>query len=91
MGYGLSMSRTDSEVEELQRKLAKRGFMRDPRPIDCSECGERAVFIYAIKHTNIGGRSIEWCHHCQKERGWTRPGGGDRVEDAHFDLERFLA
>ncbi|MCG8425398.1 MAG: hypothetical protein MJE77_46555 [Proteobacteria bacterium] len=85
------MSRTEADIEALQRKLAKRGFMRDPRPISCAECGQRAVFVYTIKHTNIGGRSIEWCHHCHSERGWTRPGGDDRVEDAGFDLDQFLA
>lgn len=85
------MSRSGPEIATLEYKLDKRGFRRDPRPIDCHACGERAVFIYAIKHTNIGGRSIEWCHHCDDQRGFTRPGGGDRVEEDHFDLERFLA
>ena len=63
------MSRSQSDIQTLEWKLSKRGFMRDPRPIDCEGCGERAVFIYAIKHTNIGGRTIEWCHNCHAERG----------------------
>lgn len=85
------MSRTGSEISALEWKLQKRGFLRNPRPVTCEKCGERASFEYSIKHTNIGGRTIEWCHHCHHERGWTRPGGGDRVEDHHFDLEQFLA
>ena len=85
------MSRTDSEIQTLEYKLSKRGFMRDPRPIFCDACGERAVFIYALKHTNIGGRSIEWCHACDREWGYRRPGGGDRELDEDFDLATFLA
>lgn len=85
------MSRTSSEVSAIEYKIGKRGFQKDPRPIFCELCGERAVFIYALKHTNIGGRSIEWCHACQNERSFTRPGGGDRVEEEDFDLERFFA
>ncbi len=91
MSYAARMSRTPAEITALEYKLAKRGFRRDPRPVACEPCGERAVFLYALKHTNIGGRTIEWCHACHTERGWTRPGGGDRVEDAVFSLEQFLA
>ena len=85
------MERNGNEISTLEYKLGKRGFRRDPRPIPCRSCGERAVFIYSLKHTNLGGRMIEWCHNCQEERSWTRPGGGDRVEEDFFDLERFLA
>ncbi len=84
------MSRSQAEIEALERKLSKRGFLRDPRPVTCESCDEVAVFSYRIPHTNIGGRSIDWCHACQRERGWRRPGGGDRVEEPGFDLERFL-
>lgn len=85
------MSRTQTDISTLEYKLTKRGFMRDPRPIECPACGERAVFQYAIKHTNIGGFSIDWCHACHNEQGFRRPGGGDRVEDPAFDLEAYLA
>ena len=85
------MSRTDSEISQLEYKLMKRGFQRDPRPIDCIACGVRATFIYSLKHTTLGGRSIELCHACDHERSWRRPGGGDRVEDEDFDLNGFLA
>ena len=85
------MSRTDAEIENLEYKLKKRGLTRDPIPVGCDACGVRAVFLYATKQTNIGGRTISWCHACQHERGWRRPGGGDQVEDADFDLEAFLA
>lgn len=85
------MSRTDAQMETLEYKLTKRGFLRNPKPERCDACSERAVFLYTIPHTNIGGRSIEWCHACQNERGFLRPGGGDRVEEPDFDLEAFLA
>ena len=85
------MSRNQNEVDTLEYKLGKRGFLKDPRPVQCDSCGERARFSYAIKHTNIGGRWIEWCHACQEERGFRRGGDGEPVEDADFDLEQFLA
>jgi len=84
------VTRSTSDVANLEHKLKKRGFGRDPYPIDCVECNERAVFVYALKHTNLGGRSIEWCHHCQHVRGYSRDRDGDRVEQPGFDLEGFL-
>lgn len=85
------MSRSDAEIEALEWKLKKRGLVRDPIPVVCDACGVRAVFLYATKQSRIGQRSISWCHACGDERGWRRPGGGDRVEDPDFDLEAFLA
>jgi hypothetical protein len=84
------MSRTVAEIEALEWKLSKRGFLRNPKPELCKACNERAVFSYSIPHTNIGGREIEWCHNCQEEHGYRHPGGGDRVEEDGFDLETFL-
>jgi hypothetical protein len=78
------------DIETLEWKLKKRGLVRDPVPISCEKCGVRAVFLYATKQTKIGQRTISWCHACHDERGWRRPGNGDRVEDAEFDLESFL-
>ena len=84
------VTRSASDVANLEYKLKKRGFGRDPFPIECVVCSERAVFIYALKHTNLGGRSIEWCHHCQHIRAYTRDRDGDRVEESGFDLEQFV-
>ena len=85
------MSRTDAFVQNLEYKLKKRGFARDPYPKSCRACKERAVFVYALPHTNIGGRTIEWCHHCHIERGYSRDADGERIEDTSFELEAFLA
>lgn len=84
------MSRSPSDISNLEYKLKKRAFARDPYPLSCDSCEERAVFIYALKHTNTGGRTIEWCHHCHRVRGFTRDREGDRVEQPGFDLEAFL-
>jgi hypothetical protein len=85
------MSRSEQEMDTLEHELGKRGFQRDPRPVECGACGEIARFTYAIKLSTMGGRWIEWCHACQVERSFSRPGGGDHVEDTEFDLEQFLA
>ena len=85
------MSRSESEIDTIEFKLDKRGFKRELRPIFCESCGERASFVYAIKHTNIGGRMIEWCHACGREVSWRRPDGDERIADEGFDLEQFLA
>lgn len=84
------MSRTAAELDNLEHKLGKRGFRRELRPIFCDDCGERTLYVYALAHTNIGGRSIEICHGCDVVRSWRRPDGGDRVEDTGFDLDAFL-
>ena len=89
--YHADMSRSNAEIENLEFKLDKRGFKREIRPIFCEACGERANFIYAVKHTKMGGRMIEWCHACGNEVSWRRPDGDERVVDESFDLERFLA
>ncbi len=85
------MSRTPSQVDTLEYKLGKRGFRREPRPTTCASCGQMALFHYALPHTNLGGRVIDWCHACDQERSWTRPDGDTLVEQADFTIEGFLA
>lgn len=85
------MSRTAADIENLNYKLDKRGFRRDPRPIQCEACGERALFQYSLKLTSLGGRQIDWCHHCHVERAWVRRDAEERELDPGFDLEAFLA
>lgn len=84
------MTWSAAAVQNLEYKLQKRGFGRDPYPINCEKCEERAVLIYSLKHTNLGGRTIEWCHHCHDVRSYSRDSDGERIEQPHFDLEQFL-
>jgi hypothetical protein len=84
------VSRSDADIENLNYKLDKRGFRRDPRPVVCDGCGERALFQYALKQTNLGGRQIEWCYACDLERAYTRRPDQERALDAGFSLESFL-
>jgi hypothetical protein len=80
------------DIAQLQQKLAARGFKVDDAFLHpCAACGARAVARYALRG-KLAGRQIELCTACGDARSWRQSGGNeDRVQDATFDLERFLA
>lgn len=79
------------DLEDVERKLVKRGFRRDDVLLHvCPECNEHAVLTYVIAG-KIGGRDIRLCQACGGAHSF-RSGAGleDRVEDLAFDLRAFL-
>ena len=81
-----------ADLDELQRKLRKRGFsQRDTLLHECPACRERAVVIYAISG-RVGGRDIQLCLACGDARSWRSVAGMEaRERDTSFDLRAFLA
>jgi hypothetical protein len=85
------MPDSDRDLEQLERKLTKRGFKQgDVYHHECPSCHEQAVRIYTI-FGKTGGRDIRLCLACGKATSF-RAGAGmeGRVEDPGFDLETFL-
>ena len=78
------------KVEELIRKLLKRGFKRDSVKDSCAACGVSAVHVYKLLG-RTGGRDVKWCMACHKISSWKRSASDDLYEDTEFDLEKFLA
>ncbi len=81
-----------ADLDELQRKLRKRGFsQRDTLLHECPACRERAVVIYAISG-RVGGRDVQLCLACGDARSWRSVAGMEGREiDPSFDLRAFLA
>jgi hypothetical protein len=79
----------DREIEELQRKLKKRGFITDGVRELCDACGVRGQWIYKIM-SRVGGRDIRWCLACGNIRSWRRTADDKLVEEVGFDLVKFL-
>jgi hypothetical protein len=81
---------TDREIEDLQRRLKKRGFNLDGMREHCADCNERAQLVYRIAG-RTGGRDIRWCLACGKIRSWKRSADDILQEEVPFDVEKFLA
>lgn len=81
-----------ANLEALEYKLNKRGFKQtDVYHHECATCKENAVRIYGIIN-KVGGRDIQLCLACGAVRSFrTSAGMVGRVEDAEFDLDKFLA
>ena len=81
-----------TNLEALEQKLAKRGFRRNDTFLhDCTQCQAHAVIRYGTVG-RTGGRDIALCQACGVARSWRSVAGlEERVEDAAFDLEKFLA
>jgi len=77
------------EIEALQRKLKKRGFIIDGIRERCDACGQSAQIIYKI-HSRVGGRDIRWCMACHVIRSWRRSSDDQLSEEVGFDLAKFL-
>jgi len=80
----------DREIEEIQRKLKKRGFFTDGVRERCESCGVNGVWIYKIL-ARSGGRDIKWCLACGLVKSYRRTADDKLVEDQGFDLQAFLA
>ncbi|HEY3806327.1 MAG TPA: hypothetical protein VGL61_27170 [Kofleriaceae bacterium] len=80
------------DLDELQRKLRKRGFAQtDPLLHECAACNERGIAIYAISGKS-GGRDIRLCLACGDAKSWRSVAGFEsREPDPAFDLRKFLA
>jgi hypothetical protein len=81
-----------TNLEAIEYKLNKRGFKQtDVYHHECPSCKEQAVRVYGIMN-KVGGRDIRLCLACGQCTSF-RTGAGmeSRVEDAGFDLEKFLA
>lgn len=81
----------DIEIAKVHKKLKDRGFVKNGVNAVCPTCNLQAVGLYELQHPKMGGRSIEWCMHCDTARSWKRPAGKPRFEDAPFNLYEFLA
>lgn len=79
----------DRDIEALQRKLKKRGFITDGVRERCDACSVNGVWIYKIL-ARSGGRDIKWCLACDSVRSWRRTSDDKLVEDTPFDLHKFL-
>jgi hypothetical protein len=79
------------DIDELERKLYKRGFKLDDVYFhECEACKERAVRKYRIM-SKTGGRDIGICLACGVAKSWTSGAGMEgRAEDPNFDLTTFL-
>ena len=77
-------------MEALQRKLKKRGFTTDGVRERCDKCSQSAQTIYKILGSRVGGRDIRWCMACGDIRSWRRTSDDQLVEEAGFDLKKFL-
>jgi hypothetical protein len=80
----------DHEIEDIQRKLKKRGFKTDGVRERCEGCSVNGVWIYKIS-SRTGGRDIKWCLACGTIRSWKRTSDDKLAEDTSFDLQKFLA
>jgi hypothetical protein len=80
----------EQQVEELIRKLRKRGFITDALRDHCPICERSAMHVYRLV-SRLGGRDITWCMACGKIRSFRRHADDKVVEDQNFDLEAFLA
>jgi transcription elongation factor Elf1 len=80
------------DLEELERKLTKRGFRRgDALLHDCPDCKEHAVLTYRLMG-KTGGRDISLCQACGISKSWRCPVGLEARElDPSFELRKFLA
>jgi hypothetical protein len=80
-----------ADLEELVRKLHKRGFHQtDAFVHECAACKERAVLIYSIMGRS-GGRDIRLCAACGDAKSWRNVAGMEgREPDPEFDLRSFL-
>ncbi|MCC6995389.1 MAG: hypothetical protein IT370_12330 [Deltaproteobacteria bacterium] len=81
---------TEREMENLDRKLIKRGFKVDGVRELCAACGERAQRIYRLVGGRIGGRDIHWCLACDVATSVLRDGSDALRKDDDFDLVKFL-
>jgi hypothetical protein len=79
----------DREIEALQRKLKKRGFITDGVREHCDRCEQKGEWIYKI-YGRVGGRDIRWCLACGSVRSWRRTSDDHLVEEQGFDLKKFL-
>jgi hypothetical protein len=81
-----------ADLEDLERKLQKRGFRRDDLYFhSCETCKEQAVAKYIIMG-RTGGRDIWLCHACGASKSFRNNAGlHEREEDTAFDLRAFLA
>ena len=81
-----------TDLDDLQRKLRKRGFAQtDSHLHECAACHERGVAIYAIAGKS-GGRDIRLCTACGDAKSWRSVAGFETRElDSAFDLRTFLA
>jgi hypothetical protein len=86
----MPMEMDEAKVEELIRKLRKRGFITDGVREFCPTCTQRAQAIFKISSQRQGGRDIRWCFACGKIQSWRRLSDDQLVEDQAFDLEKFL-
>ncbi len=84
------MAFDEQKIEELTRKLKKRGFITDGVREYCEACTQRAQWIYKLVSARQGGRDIRWCLACGVVRSWRRTSDDQLVEDTAFDLEKFL-
>jgi hypothetical protein len=80
----------DREIDALQRKLKKRGFITDGVRELCEKCGQKGEWIYKILGARIGGRDIRWCLACGSTRSWRRTSDDQLIEEQGFDLKKFL-
>ena len=80
----------DAQIEEIIRKLKKRGFSTDSLREFCPDCQKPHAHLYKLAG-RIGGRDIRICMGCHKVRSYRRNADGDVHEDVDFDLEKFLA
>ena len=79
----------DRQVEDLIRKLKKRGFITDSVHEHCAACGRSTCHIYRVFGRGAG-RDIHWCMACHVVRCFRRGGEDGLVEDPTFDLVAFL-
>jgi hypothetical protein len=86
------MATPPADLDELERKLRKRGFAQsDTLHHECPTCHERAVAIFAISGRS-GGRDIRLCRACGDAKSWRSVAGFEsREADPAFDLRTFLA
>ncbi|HKA89765.1 MAG TPA: hypothetical protein VKE22_19015 [Haliangiales bacterium] len=80
----------EQQVEQLIRKLRKRGFITDALRDHCSACGKSAMHVYRLV-SRLGGRDIHWCMACGQIRSFRRHADDTVVEDKDFDIEKFLS
>jgi hypothetical protein len=79
------------DLEDLERRLGKRGFKRiDVYLHACDSCMEKAVIKYGILGRS-GGRDISYCQACGGSWSWRSVAGMEgREVDPTFDLDAFL-
>lgn len=79
------------DLDDLQRKLAKRGFRVDDLYLhECATCHEQAVLTYVLSG-RTGGRDIKLCQACGVATSWRSAAGLEtREQDVGFDLRAFL-